>query len=128
MSELGKRLRELREEYIAAGGRLYTAEEIALGDGWEFAGTVGVDGGHVLIGDANYAKHLSEDWSDKTHHGNYDVNVHDGVARVFFGMAGGVVCASGNGDGCYRVFVKRDGDGKRITHMQIDFTESDYNA
>lgn len=111
--------------------------EQKLGDTpeWEFAGTVGVDGGHVLIGDANYAKSLSEDWVDRTIRtpGGYDATVKDGVARLHFGFAGGVACVAGRGDGCYRVFVKRgnipgDEHGPRITHMMIDFTDGEaYN-
>lgn len=94
---------------------------------WEFAGTVGVDGGHVIIADPCYADDMVGDWVEKTVRGNqyYEV-VKDGVCRLFQGFAGGVIVQAGMGDGAYRVFVKRGtilGNPDCITHMMIDFTD-----
>jgi hypothetical protein len=105
---------------------------VVVPEGWEFAGTVGVDSAHVLIGDAQYADHLHKDWQENTKHengrSNYDAFVKDGVARVYFGACGGVVVAAGPGDGCYPVFIKRGKvsdfeETDRISHMMIDFTD-----
>lgn len=94
-------------------------------DEWEFAGTVGVDSGHVLIGDPAYAADLNYDWRKRA-------DFEGDAVRVSFGLAGGVVVPSGLGDGCYRVFIKRGTiagrEGERVTHMMIDFTESDYDG
>lgn len=87
---------------------------------WDFAGTVGIDSGHVLIADPCYAPRLSKE---------FEVTI---LSQDAFGIGAvpqagvnlGVVAQTGLGDGIYDVWVKRvevePGD-TRIAQLLIDF-------
>lgn len=93
--------------------------------GWDCVGTVGVDSGHVLIADPRYATRLAEEFQEAI----YAFTLNKDAWRVGLvqetGTELGVNARSGDGDGVYRVYVRRSEDGARITHLLVDFTPTE---
>jgi hypothetical protein len=100
-----------------------------LSGNWTFAGIIGVDGAHLLVADANYAEEFSKEWKSRTRH-DYDATVIDGVANLR-SMGDAFACVAGDGDGCYRVFIRRgktelEGcDDDIITGVFIDLSDGE---
>lgn len=90
---------------------------------WEKVGEVGVDAGLIWIGDPCYvvAKDSSHVWASwKKFCNAFLKKVSNGVAD--FGNTG-IAVESGEGDGCYDVFVRRK-DGM-IKEARIVFIEDE---
>ena len=96
---------------------------------WEVAGEIGVDAGLCWVGDPCYCvtpdgnEHPAPTWSEfcdklaAIEHGN--------VAQWKYkmGHAGlGVSVETGYGDGCYKVYVRRNAEG-RVMRVMVDFSQ-----
>tara|TARA_R100000234_G_scaffold98996_1_gene67550 strand:- start:49 stop:501 length:453 start_codon:yes stop_codon:yes gene_type:complete len=116
-------------------------------DSWEYIGTIGVDSGQMMLSDPSYVKHFAEnddidivklndvinDGSDNSYSylgscSQSNTPQQAGVLVNDIGVAMGVVCSSGFGDGGYPVYVKRHNfsyGGKRVVEMKIEFVNEE---
>src|SRR5262245_20910561 len=83
-------------------------------DGFTHAGNVGVDTGHVWIGDSS---HINEDLEVPGHLLEFGEQI--GQSRQVE-IRNGMAFTSGNGDGLYPVFLRRLPDG-RVAEARILF-------
>ena len=96
---------------------------------WFKVGEVGVDSGHIIMGDANYVGHMMEHWQEETMPptGDYDKFMSSGkcldATEVYYAMCPGVVCVSGGGDGVYPVYARYIDTpyGSQIAEIKIRF-------
>ncbi len=92
-------------------------------NGWDFAGTVAVESGHVLVTDPCYAARLGGEFREAADAFTLDPKKDAwGVGLVKeTGVELGILARTPYGDGVYGVYVRRSDDGARITHLLIDF-------
>ena len=94
---------------------------------WERVGEIGVDAGLCWVGDPCYcvtpdaSEHPAETWSDFC--SQQEAHQRNGVRQWHYraGHPGlGVTVQTGDGDGCYPVYVRRTFDG-RIAEVKVVF-------
>jgi hypothetical protein len=76
---------------------------------WVKVGEVGVDSGHIIIGDANYVGSMNKDWDARVlPEGGYAkfFGGDSDAGPVWYGMCPGVALVAGHGDGCYPVYAR----------------------
>ena len=114
-------------------------------ESWEYVGIIGVDSGQMMLSDPSYVKHFAEsddivklnevikNGSDNSYSylgscSQSNTPQQSGVLVNDIGVAMGVVCSSGFGDGGYPVYVKRHDFGKwgkRVVEMKIEFVNEE---
>ena len=114
-------------------------------ESWEYVGIIGVDSGQMMLSDPSYVKHFAEsddivklnevikNGSDNSYSylgscSQSNTPQQAGVLVNDIGVAMGVVCSSGFGDGGYPVYVKRHDFGKwgkRVVEMKIEFVNEE---